>query len=247
MQIYEKNYYIGPGETDVFNRCRPSSLLMILQDAATAHGEIIGLTRSELIEKHNTVWVLARLKYELKKPIINGDTVILKTWNRGLKGVMWYRDFSLSANGEDVGKATQIWVLADAQTHRIKRPTGIDVLSPQSAISIPEYEVDIVKLIRPKDFTHCFDKVIRYSDLDMNAHLNNTKYADLCCDAVRYEELSEKFLSGLQINYLQECRVGDCIALNETAVSPLEKFVCGTSADDDKKTFFEAELTFSDI
>lgn len=247
MQIYEKNYYIGPGETDVFNRCRPSSLLMILQDAATAHGEIIGLTRSELIEKHNAVWVLARLKFQLKKPILNGDTVNLKTWNRGLKGVMWYRDFSLSVNGEVIGKATQIWVLADEKSHRIKRPTGIDILSPESAISIPEYEVDIGKLTGHADLTHCFNKVIRYSDMDMNAHLNNTKYADLCCDAVHYEEFTEKFLSALQINYLQECLVGDCIVLNETAVSPLVKFVCGTSADDEKKTFFEAELSFSDI
>ncbi len=247
MQIYEKDYFVGPGETDVFNLCRPSSLLMFLQDAATAHGEIIGLTRNELIEKHNTVWVLARLRYELNKPISNGDTVNLKTWNRGLKGVTWYRDFSLCVNGENVGKATQAWVLADVQTHRIKRLSGIEVLSPQSAVTFPEYEINIGKLTRPDKLSRAFEKVIRYSDLDMNAHLNNTKYADLCCDAVRYEDVSGKFLSGLQINYLQECRVGDCVVINSTITSPLSSFICGTGDNDEKNIFFEAELSFSEF
>ncbi len=247
MQIYKKDYFVGPGETDVFNLCRPSSLLMFLQDAATAHGETIGLTRNELIEKHNTVWVLARLKYELNKPISNGDVVNLKTWNRGLKGVMFYRDFSLCVNGEIIGKATQVWVLADAQTHRIKRPSGIDVLSPQSAISFPEYEINIGKLTRPDKLLRAFDKVIRYSDLDMNMHLNNTKYADLCCDAVCYQQLSGKFLSGLQINYLQECRVGDCIVINSANTSPVDSFVCGIGINDEKNIFFEAELSFSEL
>lgn len=247
LQIYEKDYYIGPGETDVFNLCRPSSLLMFLQDAATAHGEIIGLTRSELIEKYNAVWVLARLRYELIKPIYNGDTVKLKTWNRGLKGVMWYRDFSLIVNGEFAGKATHAWVLADAETHRIKRPSGLEVLSPDSAISFPEYEADIGKLALPEKLSPSFEKVIRYSDLDINSHLNNTKYADLCCDAVRYEEICGKFLSHLQINYIQECCSGDCILLNQAVNSPADRFVCGTGAHDKKNIFFEAELSFSDL
>ena len=247
MQIYEKDYFVGSGETDVFNLCRPSSLLIFMQDAATAHGELVGLTRNELIEKYNTVWVLARLKYELNKPISNGDTVNLKTWNRGLKGVTWCRDFSLCVNGENVGRATQVWVLADVQTHRIKRLSGIDVLSPQSAVSFPEYEVDIGKLVHRDNLTFAFEKVIRYSDLDMNEHLNNTKYADLCCDAVNYNELPKKFLSGLQINYLQECRFGEHIAINRTTTSDARKYICGTAVGDEKKVFFEAELSFSEF
>jgi len=247
LEILEKTYIVGPGETDPFNLCRPSSLLEFMQDAATEHASIIGLSREELIEKYNAVWVLARTKYSLNKPVRNGDTIHLKTWNRGLKAVMWYRDFSLVVDGEEIGRAVNAWVLADVETHHVKRPNGLNVLNPDSDVIIPGYAQKLGKISAPENISPSFEKTIRYSDLDINIHLNNTKYADLCCDAVNYQNMKGKYLSELQINYLHECMAGDNIMLQTADLEDGKKYVCGTSVDIEKSVRFDSLLLFSDF
>ena len=53
-----------------------------------------------------------------------------------------------------------------------------------------------------------------YSDTDINGHVNNTRYADFVCDALRLEGLPRsRFLSELQIGYTAESRAGDVLTL----------------------------------
>ena len=53
---------------------------------------------------------------------------------------------------------------------------------------------------------------MRYSDTDVNGHVNNTRYADFACDAVELERLPEnRFLAEMQIGYLAECRPGEVL------------------------------------
>ncbi len=246
MKILKKDYYVGAGEIDSFNLCRPSSLLMFLQDAATSHSSLIGMGREVIITKCNAVWILARLWYKLNKPIRGFDTVEIKTWNRGLKGAMWYRDFSLIVNGEEVGQASTVWVLADINTHRIKRPYGLECIDSESALILPEYEITLGKIPQPQHISEAFCKTIRYSDLDINVHLNNTKYADIACDAVNYEKAENKFVSEIQINYLHECRVNDEILVRHGTLSSMQKYVCGVNNTADNCICFEAILSFSE-
>ena len=245
MNTFEKDYYIGAGESDAFNLCRPSTVLLMLQDAATTHAESIGYGRNEIIEKYNSVWVLSRLYYKLNKPIRYSDTVHIKTWNRGLKGVSWYRDFLISVNGEEVGKASNMWVLVDIDARKIKRPdASLAETDAKSALTIPGYDISLNKIKAPEILSEAFVKTIRYSDLDVNNHVNNTKYADLCCDAISFEEMHNKFLSEFQINYQREGLINDRITLKTADITDSEKYVCGINENDNGSTFFEATLSF---
>lgn len=247
MNGYEKKYTVGPGETDLFNLCRPSAVLMFLQDIATEHAGKIGMGRDELVDNFGVVWILARLQYQLDKPLRGMDSVTIKTWNRGLKGVMWYRDFVIYANGEEIGKAVTAWVMADVETHKIKRTPSMKELDAKTASSSPIGDVTLSKIALPDNLSPVFAKTIRYSDLDINSHLNNTKYADIACDAVGYENLNGQFLSQMQINYIKECRVGDSILLNVSDENSQHKLICGTSENDSKEIIFEADMIFSEI
>jgi len=56
----------------------------------------------------------------------------------------------------------------------------------------------------PAELSQTMTRPVYYSDVDINGHMNNTKYADIACDAVHYERFRDVFLSEVQINYLQE-------------------------------------------
>ena len=84
---------------------------------------------------------------------------------------------------------------------------------------------------------------MRFSDTDINGHVNNTRYADFACDALEMEKLEAgTFLSQLQIGYLAECRPGEELRLMAGQEGET-RFVRGM--DEDGKSRFEAALIFS--
>ena len=57
-------------------------------------------------------------------------------------------------------------------------------------------------------------RLMHYSDTDINAHVNNTRYADFACDAIRADLLPEDvFVAGMQLGYHAECRPGEVVDL----------------------------------
>ena len=85
---------------------------------------------------------------------------------------------------------------------------------------------------------------MRYSDTDINGHVNNTRYADFVCDALRLEGLPRsRFLSELQIGYTAESRAGDVLTL-EVGEQGGQHFVKGV--DEAGKTHFEAAAKFGE-
>jgi medium-chain acyl-[acyl-carrier-protein] hydrolase len=89
---------------------------------------------------------------------------------------------------------------------------------------------------------------VRYSDLDMNLHANNTRYAQWVLDSLppgwrRAFELTE-----YEVNFLAEAREGDSVAIRSTASA--EKGQKGEAwfqgwRDSDSKAVFSAKLLAS--
>ena len=86
---------------------------------------------------------------------------------------------------------------------------------------------------------------MRYSDTDINGHVNNTRYADFACDTVRFDRMEKgTFLSEIQIGYLAECRPGEILTMQMGEMDG-HTYVCGT--DGEGKARFEAALYFNRV
>ena len=104
---------------------RVDSLLGYLQEAATEAACALHVSREEMIDKYHVFWMLARMWYRLDRPLFWDDTVTIRTWHRGDKGASMYRDFDLFRDGERVGEAVSVWVLADLDTHKLFRLSNV--------------------------------------------------------------------------------------------------------------------------
>ena len=51
-----------------------------------------------------------------------------------------------------------------------------------------------------------------YADLDVNGHVNNTRYMDLCCNALGVDTLREHCISRFLINFDHEIRPEDTVS-----------------------------------
>ena len=242
MTVYEREYRVDSRETDPWYNCRPSGVLGFLQEAATAAACALHASRDEMLDKYNAFWMLARVWYRLDEPLKWGDRLRIRTWHRGGRGASSYRDFDLFVNDAPVGEAVSLWVLANAQTHKLVRMAGIEEFQGTDGGALCKTRL-LNKVRMPPDMTCAGTRSFRYSDLDVNGHVNNVRYADIVCDALHLERMgAERFVSSL--GYRAECRVGETVDLT-TGSDGGAQYVHG--ADGAGKTRFDAMLTLSDL
>ena len=240
--VFETSYLIDTRDVDHCSRCRPSALLGYLQEAATDASAKLCMSRETLMEQYHAFWMLARIWVELERPLNWKETLTVRTWHREGKGASVYRDFDLYVDGEQVGQAVSTWVLADVENRRLLRIDKVPGVMGDNHGGELEKDITLGKLKLPGGMESVENRRLHYSELDMNGHINNTRYADFACDALRMEGMENgEFVREMQIGFLAECHAGEDLILS-AGMEENRGFVRGNGADG--KPHFEALLTF---
>ena len=187
---------------------------------------------------------MTRQWYRLDRPLHWGDEITIHTWHRGGKGAVSYRDYDVLRGDQRIGEGVAAWVLADMDTRRLIR---LDRVEEMAATHGGEHckTITLSKLRCPAQLQTAECRMMRYSDTDINGHVNNTRYADFACDVLELDKMEEgRFLSSMQIGYLAECRPGERITL-ETGELDGGRYVRGL--DEAGKGRFEASLFFGNV
>lgn len=238
--FYEDTYLIDSRDVDPFNQCRPSALLGLLQEAATEAAVVLHVSREEMLARYNVFWMLSRIWYRLDRPLRWSERLTVRTWHRGGRGAAMYRDFDLLVDGEPVGEAVSIWVLADLDTRRLFRLSKVMEFEGTTGEELCKDKL-LTKVRLPGDMALAERRALHYSDADINGHVNNAKYADFACDALHLETLGAgRFVSSLQVGFLAECRPGETLEIYTGAG---EGGWYAHGADGAGKSRFDAHLT----
>ncbi len=245
MALYYDHFvYVDSRDVDGRASCRPSALLGHLQEAATLAAEMGGFGRDVLLRECGGFWMLARMWYRLERPLRWGEELRIRTWHRGGKGAMMYRDFDLFVGDEHVGESVSGWVLADMTSHKLLKLGEISVLKGTEGGELCK-EKTLSKVRMPKEMLSAEPRRMRYSDVDINGHVNNTRYADFSCDALEMEKLEENlFVSEMQLGYIAECQAGEVLSMLIGGEGD-SHFVKGV--DQEGKTRFETKIVFRSV
>lgn len=241
---FEGSYPIDSRDVDPWNHCKPSGLMGILQEGAVAAACELHASRPEMLEKYNLFWMLARMWYRLDRPLGWNETLTVRTWHRGGSGASCYRDFDLFVDGKPVGEAVSVWVLADVDTHRLARMSKIAEFQGTDGGELCK-DKSLSRFKLPQEMAAADHRAMHYSDTDINGHVNNVRYADFICDAIRMDQLGQDFyVSALQVDYLAECMAGETITLFTGEQDGL-RYVRG--ADTAGKSRFEGAVTLTPL
>lgn len=239
----QREFLVDSRDTDLHGLCRPSALLGFLQEMATEHSEVLGISRRVMLERHNSIWLLARLWYRLDRPILRDQTLTVRTWTRGATGAVSYRDFDLYVGDARVGEAVTSWVLADIDSRSIQIMSKMPEVV---AAAVPACVKDkkLSRFPMPKDLTELMRRPVWYSDTDINGHMNNTRYVDVACDAVGFDRMAGQYLAETMVNYSRECLPGDTLSVRGKQEGTTW-FVRG--ADDAGAAHFDTALRFAPV
>jgi len=210
---YEQDFIIDSRAVDLTGCARPSAILGCLQEAATEAAVKLHASSPEVWEKYHCIWMVARSWYRLDRPLGWNEGFTVRTWHRGARGASSYRDFDLCQGGRPIGEATSLWVLADPDTGKLFHMSGLEEFQNTGGGELCKtrtlHKLKLPPLARQEA------RPMRYSDTDINGHVNNSRYADFACDALHLEErLPGHFVQELQIGYLDQCRAGETLFID---------------------------------
>ncbi len=206
--IYSKEYIIDTFTSNSYKRLGLLGLTGILQDIATFHAKDAGFGHEEMLNK-GVFWALIRKSIKMNHWPELFTKIEVKTWSRLPESFYAYRDFEIYQDGQLIGSATTTWVTLELQK---RRPCEIPLkdipISPrkEGVLNYSAKKVDF-----SDNLTWITDFTTRNSDLDLNGHVNNTKYGQWILDAIDFRHHENKLISEYHINFLSEVKLGDKI------------------------------------
>lgn len=210
VKTFTESFHIYSYQTDVNARLRPGALLEIMQEMAGAHAEKLGIGRAMLLEK-NLVWVLTRLEVRMDRWPAFGETLTVETFPMANRRWFFPRYFIFrDGDGNSIGCAGSLWVLLDVNERRMSRPDPVISMMPDNSDLTAPMGV-------PATVSECGGEPLVashlpvYTDLDMNGHVNNTRYLDWCCNALGIDVMRDHELASFAVNFNQEVLPGQAV------------------------------------
>ena len=210
---YSIELSVKPEDTDSQGRLKLSRLLACMQIASGGHSDALGLTHEALKEKH-LFWAVFRHRVLIDRLPEAGEEIRLRTWPMPTTRVAFPRAVeAYDAQGKKLFSSVSIWVLMDDRTRAMVLPgkSGVVVNG-----TLRGCELDVPKSILPKDLPESQYRTVTYSLLDINGHMNNTRYLDWLDDLLSAEYHASHTLQEFTICYLSEAREGQNICLHHS-------------------------------
>lgn len=217
-RIYKESFKIHTYEVDIHNRLTIQALAQFLQEAATNHAALLGFGVEYLL-KNNRTWVLSRFAVEIEDLISLGATITIKTWPADTEKLFFIRDFEIeNSKGKIIGSATSYWIFLDTEKRRPIHPSKKEIVYDYG--KFPRgFNRPLTKLSSLESSLSLMLFHVRYSDLDLNNHVNNIKYIEWGMEGVDPDYRKKHIPYSLEINFLSEAKYGDEVNLSMKQVS----------------------------
>lgn len=209
---YEKKLTILMRDCDLFRRLKPSAMLAMFQDCSEDLTEGWGVGLDAMMEK-GIIWVAAKIECKVNRLPEHCDVVTVRGWaGRSRAGICPFHYEMWSEEGELLITGCSMWVLSDLESHSMMSPN-----IPKISLPTPEEEGTrlprMKAILPPKEYMQMTRRV-RFSELDINGHLTNTRYVDWITDLAEAEFHQSHPMTGIRIDYRSETFPGEEIVLD---------------------------------
>jgi acyl-ACP thioesterase len=207
--VYSVTRKLRNADVDMHRRLRPSVLLAMLQEAAIAHTEQLGMGRHMTLDR-GLLWIITLQQLTVRRMPCYDETITVESWPGKTMHVFFPRYYRVTGEGGEVlVEGSALWTLMDEKTRSAVFPDEHGIVIPGV---VTGRETPLPRPPRPLELTAETAFTVPYSYVDLNGHMNNVRYLDLAEDALP-AELHERALRALQIEYCGEARLGAVLRL----------------------------------
>ncbi|MBR5783405.1 MAG: hypothetical protein IKY33_04185 [Clostridia bacterium] len=236
--MWKGEYTLRAVDFDKYGRLQPAAILGLFQDAAGQHSEELGLGFDAMLERCY-LWVLIRVRFDIFRPAKRYQKVIIKTWPLSPTRLSYRREYCMEdTDGNTLVSGSSEWVVMHSQKRRLLSVPDLypftegfckQVMFEGRLPKVPDFEAD----------TPSHTVSAGFSELDMNNHVNNTKYANFIMDAVAPAQ--EDAVKSFQIDYRKEVLQGTKLHIHYLKD---ENGLLAKGLDDDGTNMFACSISF---
>lgn len=209
--IYRKSFEISALHLDSNGRTKPSVLLFFAQEAACRHCDLLKLDW-DTMAKQDLFWAIIRHRVVITRLPAEGETITVETWPMPTTRSAFPRaTIGYDSNGKELFRTVALWVLMNTKTRTMVLPGKSGVVLEGIVRGI---EPELPSSILPKSWEHTLSRQVRYTELDRNGHVNNTRYLDWVCDLLPNDFHREHPIREFTVCYLNEALEGQQIDLS---------------------------------
>ena len=210
QNVLEVTYEVRLNDIGPDSQVRNHIIFDYLQDSAARHAGILGVGMSSLRDL-NIIWVLARMQLHMDRYPKSGETVLVRTYPKGLSRLFAVRHYELfnKETGERYGYASSFWLTLDWKTLRPLNPAQIVKEHLPKNEEKEGFLPDPGKLPQA---TGCGDSIsvtAAQSHIDYNDHMNNAYYVMFTQDYLAHHFQRSVFFHDIKINFNTSVKFGE--------------------------------------
>ena len=206
------NFVAEPFHVDFNGRLTMGVLGNHLLNCAGFHASERGFGIAEVNENHYT-WVLSRLAIELEDMPRQYEPFSIDTWVENVYRLFTDRDFALvNKEGKTIGYARSVWAMISMETRKPADLLSLHGGSLTDYVCDRECPIDKPGRIKVATEEPVWVYQTRYSDIDINGHVNSIKYIEHILDLFPMETFKEKQVKRFEMAYVAESYYGDSLS-----------------------------------
>ncbi len=208
--VFQTTFQVDATHSDCFGRLKPASILYFVQEVAGQHCVELALDWNTLA-KRRLFWAIIRHRVQITRLPNKGETITVETWPMPTTRVAFPRSVvGYDKDGKELFRSISIWVLMDMDSRTMVLPgkSGVDVpgLLRGSELAPP-------RSLAPVSLSAETTRQVRFTDLDLNGHMNNCRYLDWISDLLPSGFHHGHTMKEFTLCYLSEAREGETLHL----------------------------------
>ena len=214
--MLKEKFMVTSNDIDGNLEIKLSSLTRYMQQVATDHANKIGFGHKQL-GKERHIWVIIRMQMYINRLPKIDEEFYIATHPGESKSFLYFRHFEVyDSHNKLLAVASSSWVVLNYDTRKVViRPFDKPIPEETDKNDIPLPDKVVGEAPNLVD-----SRKARYSEVDMNGHINNTRYVDYIQDMHDTAFFKENRIGKILINFEKEIKEGDLINLYSNNDSP---------------------------
>ena len=186
----------------------PDVILLSLQVSGMQSIEL-GVSDKAILEEYNLVWIITDYDIEVVRLPRFAEEITIETEALSYNRLFCYRRFTIyDEAGKELIRMMATFVLMDRDSRKV-HAVEPEIVAPYQS----EFDK---KLIRGPKYESLEEPIskdyhVRFYDLDMNGHVNNSKYLDWIFEVMGADFLTQYIPKKINLKYVKEVRPGGVI------------------------------------
>ena len=210
---YSKDYEIHYYEVDYRLQSTITTIVNFMGDIGTKQSEELGVGIDNLISK-NMTWVFYQYDIKVNRYPKYGEKVRMVTEPSGFKKFYATRNYIIYDENENkIVEAKAIFFLINTEKRRAMRvPEDQYIAYGVEGELGKDFKVDRLEKLEEAMYSKEFK--IRYSDIDSNRHVNNSKYIEWAVETLPLELVKDYELKRMRVTFEKECLYGEEVCVS---------------------------------